>query len=199
MRKAFENIKRITLRSKKYRVVLAARLGPDDHPVMGDCSDPNRTGKTIRYYMGLKGERRLDVLIHEMLHACFWDISEESVEESATDIARALWRVGYHMNDEEGYHGNLPQFMLFRGKRYKYERKAGLKTGTNGIVSHPLDNNKIFQIRTSLKGENELCQHIKYMLYICLWDFDNEAINQSAKDIARALTRMGYAKEFPEE
>ena len=48
---------------------------------------------TVQPY--LSGERELDVLIHEMLHACYWDLAEESITETASDLARVLFRLGY--------------------------------------------------------------------------------------------------------
>lgn len=48
---------------------------------------------TIR--QSLTGERELDVLIHEMLHACHWDLDEQAITETASDIARVLTRLGY--------------------------------------------------------------------------------------------------------
>ena len=194
MRKAFQKIKRITLRKRSYRVVLVSKLGSEENPIYGDCSNPNIPNRTIRYLSGLKGEKRLDVLIHEMLHACFWDISEESIEESSSDVARALWRFGWHMNDEEGYKGKSVKYILLRGKKYKHERISGLKTGINGEVSSPYTKNKIIHIRVSLKGEKEICQYITYMLYACLWDFDEVPIQETSKDVARALIRIGYIK-----
>jgi len=32
----------------------------------------------------------LDLVIHESLHACLWDLDEEAVTETAWDIARLL-------------------------------------------------------------------------------------------------------------
>lgn len=48
----------------------------------------------------LEGETRLDVLIHELLHAHHPQLSEESVTQTATEIARVLWRLGYRGVDE---------------------------------------------------------------------------------------------------
>lgn len=196
MRKAFEDIKRITLRQKYYRVVLVSKLGSEDNPALGDCSDPNKKGKVIRYFCGMKGETRLDVIIHEMLHACFWDVAEEGVEESACDIAKILWNLGYHMSDEEPSTkaSPAPKHINLRGKRYRYTRVAGLPTGIEGSVSNPNSKNKAIEIRTSLKGEKNLRALLKYMLYACFWDFDADAIEETSKDIARALIRMGYSQ-----
>ncbi len=63
--------------------------------VDGMCSEPDKPGKSITVAASLTGERRLDVIIHEMLHAADWHKDEEWVEQVASDIARALWRLGY--------------------------------------------------------------------------------------------------------
>jgi len=63
--------------------------------VNGDCDSPDTRNKTIRIAQQLRGEERLAVLIHEMLHATNWNLDETWVEKASTDIARALWRLGY--------------------------------------------------------------------------------------------------------
>lgn len=35
--------------------------------------------------------------IHELLHACSWDLTEEWVEESAHSIMNVLWDQGYRI------------------------------------------------------------------------------------------------------
>jgi len=84
-------IKQIVLRKKRYSIKKVPYLGKYD----GDCDNPADPNRTIRIRSGLKDEQELEVLLHEMLHACFWDISEESIEESGIDIARVLWQLGY--------------------------------------------------------------------------------------------------------
>jgi len=66
----------------------------------GDCSPPESARKVIRVHAGLRGEERLEVLLHELLHASHWIVDEEHVRRSAVDIARVLWRVGYRLGDE---------------------------------------------------------------------------------------------------
>jgi hypothetical protein len=34
-------------------------------------------------------------VIHELLHAAHWDLDELAVEETAEDLARVLWKLGY--------------------------------------------------------------------------------------------------------
>jgi hypothetical protein len=51
--------------------------------------------KTIRIDERAEGEQRLDVIIHDMLHACDWSRDEVHVKQQARDMARALWRLGY--------------------------------------------------------------------------------------------------------
>jgi len=66
----------------------------------GDCDPPSKRGKEIRVSSSLRGEERLEVLIHELVHAAGWHIDETFVEQFAKDAARALWRVGYRDGDE---------------------------------------------------------------------------------------------------
>lgn len=91
---------KIRLRGRFWRLLFTSEgLDADSD---GDCDKPNAYRKTIRIHPDLKPEREFDVLIHEMLHACSWDLSEEAVEETASDIARALWRLGYRKQEPRG-------------------------------------------------------------------------------------------------
>jgi hypothetical protein len=48
----------------------------------------------------ISGERELDVIIHEVLHAADWHRSEEWCATVATDLARILYRLGYRRDSE---------------------------------------------------------------------------------------------------
>jgi hypothetical protein len=65
----------------------------------GDCDPPGRRHKEIRISSALRGEERLEVVIHEMVHAACWHIDEQFVEEFARDAARVLWRLGYRNHE----------------------------------------------------------------------------------------------------
>lgn len=43
----------------------------------------------------LNGRAKLETLIHECLHVCYPSASEEHITESARDIGRILWHLGY--------------------------------------------------------------------------------------------------------
>ena len=58
----------------------------------GSC---NYEGREIKIRKTLRGERQLEVVIHELLHAAHWDLDESAVEETAEDLARVLWKLGY--------------------------------------------------------------------------------------------------------
>ena len=49
----------------------------------------------------IKGMRMLEVLIHEMLHCCFPDMTEDAVETAARSIAKVLWDLGYRAEWDE--------------------------------------------------------------------------------------------------
>lgn len=71
------------------------RFVPNLGPNRGVCDSPETRGKEIKIQAGLKDEELLEVLIHESLHACAWNLDEEAVQKTAEDIARMLWRIGY--------------------------------------------------------------------------------------------------------
>ena len=48
----------------------------------------------------LRGQRRLEVEIHEALHALFPQVSEEVVTGAAVDLRRILWTLGYRLREE---------------------------------------------------------------------------------------------------
>ena len=76
-----------------------------DEPYIGWCDKPGRPDSTeypaIRLPEGLpfKEDRRakqgLTTLIHEMIHAEDWDLSENRVDQIAVDMGGLLWRLGY--------------------------------------------------------------------------------------------------------
>jgi len=87
-------MKSVTLRGRRWRI---GRVKQKHE--RGGCEHPGIPGKEID--VPVNGTRRddLDTIIHEALHACFWDIDEEAIEESATDIARFLWGLGWRKVD----------------------------------------------------------------------------------------------------
>ena len=66
----------------------------------GICDAPTAPRKAIRIDTRLKDEERLEVIIHECLHAADWTKDEEFIEAEARDIAKILWRLGYRKQGE---------------------------------------------------------------------------------------------------
>ncbi|RIK72917.1 MAG: hypothetical protein DCC68_25715 [Planctomycetota bacterium] len=81
----------VRMLGKRWRLRFVLNLGAN----RGDCDAPDRRAKEIRVAAGLRGEERLEVLIHELVHAAGWHIDESFVERFAADAARVLWRLGY--------------------------------------------------------------------------------------------------------
>ena len=89
----------LRIRGKRWRLVWA---GLNDEVDLGDgegleksrgaCEGAWVPGKRIIIRRTLPLRLELDTFLHEALHAGFWDLAEESVEEMATDLARALLR-----------------------------------------------------------------------------------------------------------
>ena len=71
------------------RAMSFERLPPDTD---GLC---DYYGRKIKIRKTLRAERQLEVVIHECLHAAHWDLDETAITETAEDLARVLWRLGY--------------------------------------------------------------------------------------------------------
>lgn len=82
-------IKSHTFRSKRWNIIESpSELG-------GECGAPHIKGREMIIPINGDSKNDLDTIIHESLHACLWDLGEESVQESAEDIARIIWRLGW--------------------------------------------------------------------------------------------------------
>jgi hypothetical protein len=92
MPKKSRRTKTINLRGKRYKF-LRTKLLPKDS--WGICTDPSFTKREIKVHKNLKGLKEFEVIVHEMLHACFWDIDEQVIKQVGIDISRALWDLGY--------------------------------------------------------------------------------------------------------
>ena len=84
-------IKQATIRGRRWRVVDSA---PMKIPELGYCTNPDLDRELAIPVHGDTMEE-LDVIIHEIIHACFFDMSEEAVDESASSIATVLWKLGW--------------------------------------------------------------------------------------------------------
>lgn len=68
--------------------------------VLGDCTDPRKSNPQIRIDKALSGQRLLEVEIHELLHAEFWDLAEEAIDRAARDLSSYLYKRGYRRGEE---------------------------------------------------------------------------------------------------
>lgn len=66
----------------------------------GLCTRTSR-GFTVDILLTRPEREVLEVLIHELLHAAYWDLDEHAVAETADDIAGILWRLGWRCNGGE--------------------------------------------------------------------------------------------------
>jgi hypothetical protein len=80
-------------RDKKYNIKFIKKLSMTNSD--GLCDDPKSRKKTIEISNELSGKKELEIVLHESLHACFWDLDEEAITETAIDISKFLWKCGY--------------------------------------------------------------------------------------------------------
>lgn len=90
----------VTILGRTWRLIHPNRIGKENH--RGLCDSPNRKHPKIRVKKCLRGEERLEIYLHEMLHAAGWHIDEDFVTNFAADVARELWQLGYRRMEEEG-------------------------------------------------------------------------------------------------
>lgn len=83
-----------------------------DKDALGSCDDKTRR---IRIRRGLKGVIWLDTAIHELLHLALWDLDEDVVNRTATDMARVLTKLGV-VRDLGIYQKNLAKIEQRRHK-----------------------------------------------------------------------------------
>lgn len=67
----------------------------DGEPGDGLTDSPETPNKAMRVACELRGEKRLEITLHEIMHAGNWHLDEEFVREFCEDQARILWRLGY--------------------------------------------------------------------------------------------------------
>lgn len=80
-------------RGKRYRIRKRAQK-----KVWGTCDSPKRPSKTLYLDPEVMTGGNLNALtisVHEGLHACLWDLDEDSITETSTCVARFLWRLGW--------------------------------------------------------------------------------------------------------
>jgi len=61
----------------------------------GSADQESDAKKWLMVFRGLNDKAGLETLIHEALHACDWKARENEVTDTARDIARFLWRLGF--------------------------------------------------------------------------------------------------------
>ena len=83
---------RIIIRNQTWSIVSQVQDGES-----GFCDHEGERGQpmTIGIKDGLSEFEELDTTIHEALHAAYPDLSEESIEKAATDLARLLLARGF--------------------------------------------------------------------------------------------------------
>lgn len=65
----------------------------------GDCDYDQRL---IRVSDRLAGEDLLEVIVHELIHARWPDLSEEAVEEFGQEVAGVLTAFGFQPEEDDG-------------------------------------------------------------------------------------------------
>ena len=67
----------------------------------GDCDPPKRVcDPSMHINLDPDGTRRfLETVVHEALHASHFSCSEERITQTAYDVSRFLWRLGFRLDN----------------------------------------------------------------------------------------------------
>lgn len=90
----------LTILGKRWLLRFVPKI--DTKRSRGECESPTDPKKEIRVLQRLKGEEKLEVLLHEFLHAASWHIDEEFVKQFSIDAARNLTKLGYTDGETNG-------------------------------------------------------------------------------------------------
>ena len=91
-----------TKRPIKSHTFIGKRWWFDELPkgqASGMCESPEATHRIMDIPLEGKTLNDCATVIHESLHACYWWMDEEFIDQAADDIARLLWRLGWRKQD----------------------------------------------------------------------------------------------------
>lgn len=83
-----------------------------------------------------------------------------------------------------------------RGRVWDFRRTAKRPRGAHGIADKSTRPPSI-KVHAALRDETELETIIHEALHACLWDLDEEPIEETAESIASLLWKLGYRKGEP--
>ena len=89
---------KINKKNWKVKIVKSTELSP---ACVGECDDPGYAKPEIWVKRSQKPLDLMDTIIHEVLHAVRPELSEEAVLDTATTIAKVLWKFNYRKNSKD--------------------------------------------------------------------------------------------------
>jgi predicted metal-dependent peptidase len=89
---------KINKKNWKIKIVKSTDMSPHS---LGECDHPAYANPEIWVKRSQKPLDLMDTIIHEILHAVRPELSEEAVLDTATTIAKALWKLNYRKTDKE--------------------------------------------------------------------------------------------------
>ncbi len=85
---------KIVVRGKPF-TILTRKMKKFD----GLCDHPATPYPEIWIHTSLKAQEMLSVIIHELTHAYFPDLTEEVVDQFGNELGAILWQLGYRNED----------------------------------------------------------------------------------------------------
>ena len=73
---------------------------PDGVDGMVDCPYGTDATPTMHLFKDLNTRDGLETVIHETLHVLWWAKTHDKTEETAQELAKFLWRLGYRLKGD---------------------------------------------------------------------------------------------------
>lgn len=67
----------------------------------GIIDAPDIPNKHLKINSKLRGKKELETILHEALHGCIWNLSEEDIQQTGEDLANLLWKLGYRCQEKK--------------------------------------------------------------------------------------------------
>lgn len=87
-----DNITFRTNKNKEYRVITLHKFPKVYEDYRGLCDDPSEDRPCIYMLSYLKDKELIEIIVHEMTHAFFWNASEEKVTKFAEEVAEVIYK-----------------------------------------------------------------------------------------------------------
>lgn len=138
------------------------------------------------------GYPHFDTLIHELIHACCYDLAEYVVEEISIATSKLLWNFGWRHPEQlvEGFELKTQKRIKVRGSYY-FNTKVDWTLGCNLVIA-PAKGKTFNCIVNPKNTKNHLKRCLSGVLPFVATEVDPKVAESWADPISSAILKCGY-------